>query len=191
MIRRWRRLIGVMLGSGFRAASALTAVLLVSSVVVAAASVCYSLGFRMMVDGAIAHSSSRIVWGAAVVAALFTLSWVLAIFNGTLGTMLTDRTNLLLGKRIARLVASLPTLEHFENSDMLARIEQLTSDRRTLAGATRQVVGLFGQLLRAVGIVLLATGLLAGADRAVAGTGPSLFRQARGPNPTARRQRHG
>ena len=38
---------------------------------------------------------------------------------------------------------------------MLGRLEQLTANRRTLAGAPRQLIALFGQTLRAVGIVVL------------------------------------
>jgi ATP-binding cassette subfamily B protein len=155
MTRKWRRLAGVLIGSGFRAAPLTAAVLLVMNIVLAAATVCYSLGFRLMIDGAIAHSASQVVWGAVLVAGLFSLSWALAITSGTQGSLLTDRTNLQLGKQIARLIAALPTLEHFETPELLGRIEQLTSNRRTLAGATRQLLGMTGQLLRAIGIVVL------------------------------------
>jgi ATP-binding cassette, subfamily B, bacterial len=150
----WRRLARVLL-SGFQAAP-LTAVLVaVMSIITAAASVCYSLGFRLVIDGAIAHAGGKIALGSVLVAGLFTLSWVLAIVGGAEGTMLTDRTNLVLGVRIAKLASKLPTLEHFERSDLLAKLERLTSSRRTLAGSTRQMVSLFGQLLRAIGIVVL------------------------------------
>src|SRR6185437_9921830 len=86
---------------------------------------------------------------------LFTASWLLMILAGTEGTLLTDRANLVLGVRIARVAATVPTLEHFEHSGMLGRLEQLTANRRTLAGAPRQLISLFGQTLRAVGIVVL------------------------------------
>jgi ATP-binding cassette subfamily B protein len=154
-MRQWRRLADLLVGSGFRTAPGAAVALLVMNFVTAGASVCYSLGYKLMVDGAIAHATGRIVLGAALVAVLFSLSWALAIVSGTQGSLLTDRTNLVIGMRISRLVASLPTLEHFERSDLLARIEQLTGDRRTLAGATRQVFGLFGQLVRTIGIVVL------------------------------------
>jgi ABC-type multidrug transport system fused ATPase/permease subunit len=63
-----------------------------------------------------------------------------------------------LGVRIARLASTLPTLEHLERPELLARLEQLTQNRRTLAGAPRQLIGLTGQAARAAGIVaLLAT----------------------------------
>jgi ATP-binding cassette, subfamily B, bacterial len=154
-MRHWRRLIGVMIGSGFRAAPWAAAALLVMNLVTAAASVCYSLGYKLMVNGALAHDSGKIVFGAVLVAVLFSVSWALAIVSGTQGSLLTDRVNLALGMRVAKLVASLPTLEQFERPALLRRVEQLTGDRRTLAGATRQLFGLFGQLVRSIGIVVL------------------------------------
>ena len=151
----WRRLAGVLVWTGFRAAPLTAATCLAVGVASAASSVCYSLGFRVMIDGAIAHHAGRIAFGAALVAGLFSLSWVLTIFSGTEGMLLTDRVNVVLGVRIARLAATLPTLEHFERSDLLARLEQLTTNRRTMAGAPRQLITLFGQALRVVGIVVL------------------------------------
>jgi ATP-binding cassette, subfamily B, bacterial len=154
-ISQWRRLTGVAIGTAFRAAPGTAIACLLASVAAAIASVTYSVGFREVIDGAIAHDSGRIVFGVALVAVLFTASWVLAIVSGTAGTLLTDRVNLVLGVQIARLTATLPTLEHLERSDLLGRLEQLTSNRRTMAGAPRQLIGLFGQALRAIGIVVL------------------------------------
>jgi ATP-binding cassette subfamily B protein len=145
----------VLIGSGFRAAPLAAVMLLILNFVAAAASVCYSLGYKLVVDGALAHSSTRIVLGAALVAVLFSLSWSIAVVAGLQGSLLTDRANLALGMRIAGLVARLPSLEHFERPDLLTRVEQVSGDRRTLAGATRQIFGLFGQLVRSIGIVVL------------------------------------
>jgi ATP-binding cassette subfamily B protein len=152
------RLAGVLVGTGVRAAPWTALACLVAGLLAAAASVCYSLGFRAMVDGAIDRDSTQIAIGAGVVAVLFAGAWVLQIIGGAEGTLLTDRVNLLLGVRVSRLAARLPTLEHFERSDLLSRLEQLTSSRRTLAGAPRQLIGLLCQAARAVAIiVLLAT----------------------------------
>ncbi|HUA48516.1 MAG TPA: ABC transporter ATP-binding protein [Solirubrobacteraceae bacterium] len=155
MIRRWRRLADAVIATAFRAAPGTAIACLVMGVAAAIASVTYTIGLRDVIDGAIAHDSGQVAFGAALVAVLFTASWVLAIVSGTEGTLLTDRVNLVLGVRISRLAATLPTLEHFERSDLLARLEQLTQNRRTMAGAPRQLIGLFGQALRAVGIVVL------------------------------------
>jgi ATP-binding cassette, subfamily B, bacterial len=150
-----RRLVGVLLGTGVRAAPLTAAACLAMSVVAAGASVAYSLGFREVVDGALAHDGRRVALGAALAAGLFTLSWLLAVANATRGSLLTDQASLALGVRIARLVATLPTLDHFERPELLARVEQVTDNRRTLAGAPRQLIGLTGQTLRAIGIVIL------------------------------------
>ncbi|MGH2873818.1 MAG: hypothetical protein ACRDL5_15325, partial [Solirubrobacteraceae bacterium] len=150
-----RRMAEVLVGAGFRAAPWTAIACLVMSVAAAATSVTYSIGFKVMIDGAIAHSSDRIVLGATLVAVLFSLSWVLAIVSGAHATLLTERVYLALSLRIARLAAKLPTLEHFEHSQVLGDLEQLSSSRRTLAGSSRQLIGLCGQALRAIGIVVL------------------------------------
>jgi ATP-binding cassette, subfamily B, bacterial len=152
---RLRRQFDVVVLTGFRAAPWVAAACLIMSAVAAAASVTYSVGFKIMIDGAIAHDGTRIWLGAALVASLFTLGWLLAIVSGWEMSMLTDRVNLRLGMRIARLAATLPTLEHLERPELLRRIEQLTSDRRTLAASPGQLFRLFGQALRAIGIVVL------------------------------------
>ncbi len=155
MIARWARLAGVAIGTAFRAAPGTALACLLMSVAAAVASITYAIGFKEVTDGAIAHDAGSIALGVVLVAVLFTASWVLAIVSGTTGTLLTDRVNLVLGVRIARLAATAPTLEHLERSDLLARLEQLTQNRRTMAGAPRQLIGLFGQALRAIGIVVL------------------------------------
>ena len=155
MIRAWRRTADLLVGTGFRAAPKTAIACLVMGVAAAVASVTYSIGFKVMIDGAIAGDGTSIALGAVLVAGLFTLGWMLQILSGTEGSMLTDRTSLVLAVRVARLAATLPTLEHFERSELLARVEQLTGNRRALAGAPRQLIGLFGQTLRAVGIVVL------------------------------------
>ncbi|MGO9886796.1 MAG: ATP-binding cassette domain-containing protein [Solirubrobacteraceae bacterium] len=155
MISTWRRLAGVLVGTGFRAARWTAIACLVMSLVAAVASVTYTIGYRVMIDGAIANDTDQIVIGAVLVAGLFSLSWLLALVSGTEGSLLTDKTSLALGVRIARLAATLPTLEHFERHELLARVEQLTQNRRTLAGAPRQLIGLTGQAARAIGIVVL------------------------------------
>jgi ATP-binding cassette, subfamily B, bacterial len=150
-----RRLAGVLVGTGFEAAPWVAAGCLALGTVAAICSVTYTLGLRVLIDGAIAGSLSRILIGAGLVAVLFTFSWLLAVIGGSQNSLLTDRVSLALGVRIARLAALLPTLEHFESPELLDRVDRLTSGRRTLAGAPRQLIGLFGQALRAVGIVVL------------------------------------
>jgi ATP-binding cassette subfamily B protein len=155
ILARARRLAGVLVGTGFSAAPSTAAATLFLGVAAAVCSVTYTLGLKVMIDGAIARAEGRIALGAALVAVLFTASWLLAVIGGSQGSLLTDRTSLALAVRIARRAAAVPTLEHFETPALLARLDALTGSRRTLAGAPRQLIGLLGQGLRAVGMIVL------------------------------------
>ena len=152
---RWRRLGGVLVGTGFRAAPRTAIWCLLLGITAAVCSVTYTLGLKVTIDGAIARSSAQVVLGAALVAVLFCASWLLAVVGGSQNSLLTDKCSLALGVRIARMAASLPTLEHFEDPKLLRRLETVTGSRRTLAAAPRQLIGLFGQALRAIGMVVL------------------------------------
>jgi hypothetical protein len=59
----WRPLLGVLIGSGFRTAPLTAAALALMSIAAAATSVCYSIGFRLVIDGAVAHDGGRIAGG--------------------------------------------------------------------------------------------------------------------------------
>jgi ATP-binding cassette subfamily B protein len=155
VIARWRRLAGVLVGTGFAAAPATAVWCLLLGVAAAVCSVTYTLGLKVTIDGAIARSGSQVALGAALVAILFCASWLLAVIGGSENSVLTDRCSLALGMRIARMVAALPTLAHFEDPALLRRVETVTGGRRTLAGAPRQLIGLLGQALRAIGMVVL------------------------------------
>jgi len=115
----------------------------------ALASVGYTLGFRLVIDGG--HRTL----GVLVIAVLFTLSWACGTLGASTGSILTDRLNLELGARIGELTSRIPTLEPFERPDQLARLDELRDRRRALAGASRQLLGAWQVGLRVTGIVVL------------------------------------
>ena len=119
------------------------------SIAAAVCSVVYTVGLKVMIDGSIARSGGRIALGAVLVAVLFTLSWLLAVIGGS--PVAADRqTNLALDVRIIDWPPRCRRLSIL--SAPVARTAwTLTSGRRTLAGAPRQLINLFGQALRASG----------------------------------------
>jgi ATP-binding cassette subfamily B protein len=158
VIRRLRealRLLDVIAGCGFRAAPGLMLAATVTRVVGAIASASYPLGYRLVVDGATHGDGAWIATGAGLVAAMAGLAWVLGMVSAGQGSVLTDRVNLSLGERIARLVTAIPGLEHLERPDHLREIDQLREDRRTLAGAPRQLLALAQAGIRGVVVVAL------------------------------------
>jgi ATP-binding cassette subfamily B protein len=153
-----RRTAATLVGIAWRAAPSTLVLAFVAGTLSAAASSIFPLGFHYMVDGAIAHDSGEVVLGAAISAALFTLSWMLGTMAVGRNSVLTDRVNQFLTERIATLLSSAPRLEHFERQDLLTEIDQLRDNRRTLAGAPRQLLVGWQTVIRGGAImVLLAT----------------------------------
>src|SRR5262249_8977657 len=120
-----RRLFGVLVGSGFRAAPGLMTVAPLMSLLGTPASVSYPIGYRIIVHAALRHDAARVVAGVAVVAVLFSVGWLLQNVAVAQAQPLTDTVNVYHGERIAALINDIPGLEHFEDPEVLREVEQL------------------------------------------------------------------
>ena len=153
-----RRLFGVLVGSGFRAAPGMMVAATVMSLLGAAASVSYPIGYRVLVDAALRHDAARVVVGVSVVAVLFSAGWLLQNLAIAQSSPLTDIVNVYHAERIATLVNDIPGLQHYEDPEVLREVEQLRDGRRGLAAAPRQITGMVSNAIRIGTIaVLLAT----------------------------------
>ena len=152
------RLAKLLAGTGFNAAPGLMIAAFLAATGSAVAGTAFPIGFKLIVDGATNHDQHQLILGAAVVAVLFPAAFILGVTGANLNGQLTDRVNLYLGMQMAALISAAPRLEHFERQDYLARIDQLRGNRRTLAGAPRQLLGIWQTLIRgSLTVVLLAT----------------------------------
>ena len=140
---------------GFRAApgwmSAVTALLVIGSV----AATCYPLGYRLLVDGALADSATQVAWGVLVVGGLLSVGWVLTAIGAAEAMALSDRIADYRTRRLIRLISGVPGLEHLERPDYLSRVEQLNAQRRQLAAAPRLVLSNVSSLARIVTLLVL------------------------------------
>jgi ABC-type multidrug transport system fused ATPase/permease subunit len=143
------------MGMGWRASPGLMVLCAVVGVVSAVTSIAYPLGFRHIVDGATAHDGTEVTVAVVFVAVTFALGWCLRLVSTLMGSRLTDYCNRYLGERIGGLVNEAPFLDHFEDPELLAEIDGLRDNRRTLAGAPRQVFSLMQLAVQVVGIVVL------------------------------------
>ncbi len=144
--------------SGFRAAPLLMTATTVMLAVGSVASVCGTLGYRVVIDSAVRHDARQATVGAALVAGLFALTWVCGIVGAMQNSVLTDRIGMLVNTRLARLTTSADGLELLERPDRLDDLDQVRENRRAMASAPRQILRGFQTLIRGGGIlVLLAT----------------------------------
>ena len=156
--RRIRRLASVLLLDGFRAApgwmTAVTGLLILGTV----ASTCYPLGYRLLVDGALAGSWDRAAWGIVLVGGLISIGWVLNAIGATEAMALSDRISVYRMSRLMTLISGVAGLEHLERPEYLSQVERLNTNRRQLSSAPRQLLSNIASGARIVAlVVLLAT----------------------------------
>jgi ATP-binding cassette subfamily B protein len=153
--RRLSRLAGVLLLDGFRAApgwmTLMTSMLVVGSV----AGTCFPLGYRLLVDGALEGSTSRVVWGIVVVGGLMSISWLLGAISSTDAMALSDRIALYRTAELIKLISGVSGMEHLERPDYLTEIERLNTNRRQLAAAPRQLLSSVASGARIIALIAL------------------------------------
>jgi ATP-binding cassette subfamily B protein len=154
LMRRLRRL-DILFGTAWRAAPLLAAECAAAALGSSLFMLAYPLGFRAIVDGAVAHQPGRIVTGLVIVAVAFPGGWALQLIGGALNSKMTDMGNLRLGLRMGELATGAPFLEHFERPEYLAEIDTLRERRRTLAGAPAQTLGMIRSGIQFVGAAIL------------------------------------
>jgi ATP-binding cassette subfamily B protein len=153
-MRQLRRL-DILFGTAWRAAPLLATQCVLAALGSSLFMLAYPLGFRAIVDGALAHQPGRIVTGLIIAAIAFPGGWALQLIGGALNSKLTDLANLRLGLRIGGLTCDAPFLEHFERPEYLAEIDSLRERRRTLAAAPSQSLGMIRSGIQFVGAAVL------------------------------------
>jgi ATP-binding cassette subfamily B protein len=156
--RRLGRLAGVLLLDGFRASPGFMALVTSMLVLGSVATTCYPLGYRLLVDGALAGSVSHVAWGVALVGGLMSIGWLLSAVAATDSMALSDRIALYRTAELIKLISGVTGMEHLERPEYLTEVERINANRRQLAAAPRQLLTSVSSGARIVALmVLLAT----------------------------------
>ncbi|HEY6790037.1 MAG TPA: hypothetical protein VI365_22285, partial [Trebonia sp.] len=153
--RRLARLASILFFDGFRAAPGWMALVTGMLVLGSVAGTCYPLGYRLLVDGAIAGDAGKTAAGVAFVAVMLSLSWVLTAIGSTEAMALGDRIAIYRIHKLIELISGVPGLEHLERHDYLAQVEQLNAGRRQLAAAPRRILQNTSSAARIVVLLVL------------------------------------
>ena len=153
--RRLARLAAILFLDGFRAAPGWMALVTAMLVLGCVAGTCYPLGYRLLVDGALAGDAGETAAGVAVVAVLLGLAWVLTAIGATEAMALSDRIAIYRTSRLIELISGVPGLEHLERPDYLTEVEQLNAGRRQLASAPRQILTNASSAARIIALLVL------------------------------------
>jgi len=153
--RRLARLAGVFFLDGFRAAPGWMALATALLVLGSAAATCYPLGYRLLVDGALAGSAGDAAEGVAVVGGLIAVGWVLNAIGATEAMALSDRISIYRTGAMIDLISGVSGLEHLERPDYLAEVERLNANRRQLSAAPRQLLSNLSSAARIIVLLVL------------------------------------
>jgi ATP-binding cassette, subfamily B, bacterial len=150
-LRVWRSVIMW----GWRAAPGWTAYTGAALVANAVTTVLYPVGLALVIDSALRHQPGGVIAGVTVVAVLYTVSWALAMFAGSGGAMMSDRTTFYLTARIAEQLNAVSGVDHLERPAYLTELELLQQNLRLLGNGPRQILLVIQILVRIVGIVVI------------------------------------
>ncbi|GAA5021119.1 ABC transporter ATP-binding protein [Actinopolymorpha pittospori] len=108
------------------------------------------------VDGAVRSNTPQMVLAVSAFTASIGLNWILQMAGTTARVNQMERVGFAFDKEIARITASIPTLDHLESPRYLDRLQILRDQQTALGGAFNMFVNTFNSLLTVAGTILLA-----------------------------------
>ena len=141
---------------GYRAEPLLIVIAFVTTIGAALPDALFALGLKLLSDSVEARDDSRIVVTAVVLAALATMTWFLKLLAERANRRFADRCTVLIESHVARLQASVASIEHHERPDYLDRLAILRDQVFTLNHLYSSLFTAMGSVLR----LALTVGLL-------------------------------
>lgn len=110
---------------GYRAEPLLLVVAFATTVAAAVPDALFALGLKFFAEGAISGDETRLALSAAFLAGLATGGWVLQTLSERVNRRFADRATVTIEAHVARLQASVASIEHHERPDYLDRLAVL------------------------------------------------------------------
>jgi ATP-binding cassette subfamily B protein len=142
---------------GYRAEPRLLLASLSTTVLTMLPDALLALWLKLLTDGVLAGDRAKVVWAALGLAVSVTATWYVSVLNERMSRRFRDRLAIAMESHIARLQATVGTVEHQERPEYLDRLAVLRDTTFTLDH-------LFGSLLTNLSLVLrlVVTAILLG-----------------------------
>lgn len=140
---------------GYRAEPRLLALSLALGLVMMLPDALLALWLKVLVDGVLSRSHRQITIAAVGLAVSTTATWYLSILSQRVSRRFRDRVAIALESHVARLQASVPTVEHHERPEYLDRLAMLRDQVFALDHMFMSLFSTLGWLFRLVITVLL------------------------------------
>jgi len=114
-----------------------------------------ALWLKLIVDGTVDGDRGTVMTAGVGLAASVTATWYLSVLSERAGRKFRDRVSIALESHVARLQASVPTIEHHERPDYLDRLAMLRNQVFALDHLFMSLFSTLGWLFRLVITALL------------------------------------
>lgn len=143
---------------GYRAEPRLLTVSFAMTVATALPDALLALWLKLLADGVVAGDRTKIIWSATGIAVSSMLLWFLSVVFERVERRFRDKVSIALEGHVARLQASVSTVEHHERPDYLDRLAVLRDQVFALDHLFLSLFSMGGWIVRlAITLVLLAT----------------------------------
>ncbi len=143
---------------GYRAEPRLLALSLTLALLMMIPDALLALWLKLIVDGVQGASRTSILIASIGLGATTTLTWYLRVVSGRVQRRFRDKIAIALESHVARLQASVPTIEHHERPEYLDRLAMLRDQVFTLDHLFMSLFSTLGMIFRlAITVALLAS----------------------------------
>ena len=144
---------------GYRAEPLLIVVAGVTTITAAVPDALFALGLKLLADAVVAGNDRTLVAAAVALGALTAASWLLRLVSERANRRFADRATVVIESHVARLQASVASVEHHERPDYLDRLSILRDQVFTLNHLYGALFVTAGAVLRLVVTILLLMSL--------------------------------
>ena len=144
---------------GYRAEPLLIVIAGVTTIAAAVPDALFALGLKVLADAVVAGNDRTLVAAAVALGALTAASWLLRLVSERANRRFADRATVVIESHVARLQASVASVEHHERPDYLDRLSILRDQVFTLNHLYGALFVTAGAVLRLVVTILLLMSL--------------------------------
>jgi ATP-binding cassette subfamily B protein len=151
----WRREWSSIFMWGWRASRRLLLLSAALLLVVAVASVVYPVGLAIVINSARHRHSGQLIFGIALVAVFYTVTWAGSMFSGVEISRFAQTTTGYLTARVAETLHAVSGIDHLERPEYRTELDILQENLGLLGGGARQMLVVAQVLLRTLVIIVI------------------------------------
>lgn len=118
-----------------------------------------ALWLKLLTDGVVEQNTTYLLIGAAGIAIVQSLMFVLSVIGTEMRIVLSERVGFAFDQELARLAAGIPGIEHLERADYRDKLELLRQNQTALGGSFNSVLNAVNAVVGALATLVVLAAL--------------------------------